>query len=389
MTLKVLDFQSLRQQIVGIDTPIQTPFGERLMLYADYTASGRSLHFIENYLLELQKLYANSHTEDGLSGRFTTQLLHQAEAIIKRAVNAGPDGRIIACGSGATGAIDRVQQLLGVKLPAASRSLLEELLIGFLGSDQYRALHQHIEAHRPVVFVGPYEHHSNEISWRESLATVVEVRMDVDGGIDLTHLEQLLSAQAYRGRLRIGSFSAASNVTGMRSPVADIARLLHRYGALAMFDFAASAPYVDIDMNPVDEGAEGDASLDALFISPHKFLGGPGSSGLLLFNKRCYHAELPPSIAGGGTVEYVGPEDHDFISDIEAREKAGTPGILQTLKAALAFEVKQAIGCTNIERREAELIRLALGRWGRHPGIEILGNGDPARRVAILSFNIR
>ena len=384
-----LDFVELRRQIVGIDMPIQTPFGERLMVYADFTASGRSLTFIEDYLLSLQSLYANSHTEDDFSGRATTELLRQAERLIKRAVNAGPDGRIIACGSGATGAIDRMQQLVGVKLPSATRSLLDHLLGGFLGRDRLEALHGYFRDHQPVVFVGPYEHHSNEISWRESLATVVEVRMDVDGSIDLTHLEQLLSAQAYRGRLRIGSFSAASNVTGMRSPVADIARLLHRYGALAMFDFAASAPYVDIDMNPVDEGAEGDASLDALFISPHKFLGGPGSSGLLLFNKRCYHAELPPSIAGGGTVEYVGPEDHDFISDIEAREKAGTPGILQTLKAALAFEVKQAIGCTNIERREAELIRLALGRWGRHPGIEILGNGDPARRVAILSFNIR
>lgn len=389
MSFVALNFQQLRRQIVGIDTLIQTPFGERIMLYADYTASGRSLRFIENYLLSLQKLYANSHTEDDLSGRFTTDLLHQAESVIKRAVNAGPDGRIIACGSGATGAIDRMQQLLGVKLPAASRSLLDGLLEGFLGVEKSQALDAYIRTHQPVVFVGPYEHHSNEISWRESLASVVEVRMDADGGIDLDHLEQLLRDPRYQGRLRIGSFSAASNVTGMRSPITGIARLLHRYGAMVMFDFAASAPYVSIDMNPAANGGDEDASLDAIFVSPHKFLGGPGSSGLLVFNRRCYHAELPPSIAGGGTVDYVGPEDHDFIGDIEAREKAGTPGILQTLKAALAFEVKEAVGIDKIERREAEMTRLAFDRWGRQPNIEILGNQEPARRVAIISFNIR
>jgi len=388
MSALELDFKELRQQTVGIDTPIETPFGERMLLYADYTASGRSLKFIENYLLSLQKFYANSHTEDDLSGRITTELLNQAEAMIKRAVNAGSNGRIIACGSGATGAIDRMQQLLGVKLPAASRLLLDSLMHGFLGPEKSDQLNSYIKTHQPVVFVGPYEHHSNEISWRESLVTVVEVQMDADGGIDLVHLERLLGDPAYQDRLRIGSFSAASNVTGMRSPIAEIAGLLHRYGALALFDFAASAPYVRIDMNPPCEG-DGDASLDAVFISPHKFLGGPGSSGLLVFNQRCYHAELPPSIAGGGTVDYVGPEDHDFISDIEAREKAGTPGILQTLKAALAFEVKEAIGIDNIERREAEMTRLAMQRWGSNPRIEILGNPDPERRVAIISFNIK
>jgi len=213
MSLKELDFNELRRQIVGIDALIQTPFGERIMLYADYTASGRSLRFIEGYLLSLQRLYANSHTEDDLSGRFTTDLLHQAEAIIKGAVNAGPDGRIIACGSGATGAIDRMQQLVGVKLPAASRALLDGLLTGFLGKERKQALHNYIKAQQPVVFVGPYEHHSNEISWRESLASVVEVRMDADGAIDLTHLEQQLCEPANQRRKRIGSYSAATKVT--------------------------------------------------------------------------------------------------------------------------------------------------------------------------------
>jgi len=389
MSQTTLDLKELRRQIIGVDAFIKTPFGERLMLYADYTASGRSLAFVEDYLLSLQRLYANSHTEDDFSGRVTTDLLHQAEEMIKRALNAGPDGRIIACGTGATGAIDRMQQLVGVKLPAASRSLLYGLLQGFVGAESMPVLLEHIEQRQPVIFVGPYEHHSNEISWRESLATVVEVRMSADGGIDLDHLLELVGRPEFQDRLRIGSFSAASNVTGMRSPVHEIAKLLHSRGALAFFDYAASAPYVPIDMNPESSDETEDASLDAVFLSPHKFLGGPGASGLLVFNKRCYHDELPPSIAGGGTVDYVGPEDHDFISDIEAREKAGTPGILQTLKAALVFEVKESIGIERIEQREAELVHRVFERWGGHSQIEILGNPDPDRRVGIVSFNLR
>ncbi len=386
MSRDVTDLDWLRSQIIGVDATIQTPYGEKPMLYADYTASGRALKFIEAYLCSLLPLYANSHTEDDLTGRLTTELLHLAEEQIKQRVNAGPDGRIIACGTGATGAIDRMQQLVGVKLPAASRALLDNLLQGFLGAEQVAAFTAFKASHQPVVFVGPYEHHSNEISWRESMCTVVEVQMTEAGAIDLQHLQQLLQDPRYHDRLRIGSFSAASNVTGMISPVHEIASLLHHHGALAFFDYAASAPYVPIDMNPGRE--EGDY-LDAIFLSPHKFLGGPGASGLLIFNKRCYHADLPPSMAGGGTVEYVGPEDHDFIDDIEAREKAGTPGILQTLKAALVLDLKQAVGIDRIEQREQALIRLAFQRWGQHPGIEILGNPDPQRRVGIVSLNIR
>ncbi|MES9875295.1 MAG: aminotransferase class V-fold PLP-dependent enzyme, partial [Candidatus Sedimenticola sp. 6PFRAG7] len=289
MAYRKLDTDYLRSQIIGVDTEIETPFGKRLMSYADYTASGRSLHFIENYLQQLERLYANSHTEDDTSGRVTTQLLHHAERRIKEMVNAGPHGRIIACGTGATGAIDRMQQLVGVKLPAASRLILNNLLDGFLGDEKSTGFKAYCRDHQPVVFVGPYEHHSNEVSWREGMATVVEVRLTHDGGIDLAHLEQLLQDPSYQNRLRIGSFSAASNVTGMRSPVDDIARLLHRYNALAFFDFAACAPYVPIDMNPENSTPGDTYSLDAVFISPHKFLGGPGSSGILVFNERCYH----------------------------------------------------------------------------------------------------
>jgi selenocysteine lyase/cysteine desulfurase len=379
-----LRLEDLREEIIGIDSTIATPFGERPMVYCDYTASGRSLLFVERYLQGLLQTYANTHTEDDVTGRSTSRLLHEAEHAIKRAVNAGPRGRLIACGTGATGAISKLQQLLGIAIPPATRSMLDSQFEAFLGHERAREFEAWRRGQQPVVFVGPYEHHSNEISWRQGLATVVAVDLAEDGGIDLGHLERLLQDPAYAGRPRIGSFSAASNVTGMKTDVHGIAALLHRHDALACFDYAASAPYVGIDMNP-----GGDGWLDAIFISPHKFLGGPGSSGILVFNDRLYRRELPPSIAGGGTVHYVSPEDQDFIEDIEEREKAGTPGILQTLRAALAFEIKDALSCEAIQAREHRLLQKVFSRWTLQDGIEILGNPDPARRIGIVSFNVR
>ncbi len=384
-----LEFDFLRRELIGADAPIETPFGERLMVYADYTASGRCLCFVENYLRQLQRIYANSHTEDDISGRSMTQLLKEAEESIKRSVHAGESGRIISVGSGATGAIDKLQQLIGVALPPATRLHLGTLLGNALGKDKFGVFKDYLHENQPIVFVGPYEHHSNEISWRENLATVVTVRMDSEGGIDLKHLEELLQNPAFQGRKRIGSFSAASNVTGIISPVHEIAILLHRYDAIACFDYAASAPYVKIDMNPPDSQYGGDASLDAIFISPHKFLGGPGSTGVLVFNERLYNRDLPPTVSAGGTVDYVGPENQDFISHIEEREKPGTPGVLQVLKAAMVFEVKDNVTVARIEQRENELLEKIFARWLANPAIEILGNQDPAKRVAIISFNIR
>ena len=383
-----LEFDFLRRELIGADAPIETPFGERLMMYADYTASGRCLCFVENYLRQLQRIYANSHTEDDISGRSMTRLLREAEESIKRSVNAGTSGRIITVGSGATGAIDKLQQIIGVALPPATRLLLGKLLGNAMGVEKAGLFKDYLLENQPVVFVGPYEHHSNEISWRENLATVIPVQLDADGGIDLGHLEELLQDPALQGRKRIGSFSAASNVTGMISPVHEIAVLLHRYDAIACFDYAASAPYVQVDMNPADGEYDGDASLDAIFISPHKFLGGPGSSGVLVFNQRLYHRELPPTVSAGGTVDYVGTKNQDFITDIEEREKAGTPGVLQILKAAMFPEVKDSVTTVRIEKRERELLDKVFTRWLANPAIEILGNQDPARRVGIISFNI-
>ena len=384
-----MEFDFLRRELIGADAPIQTPFGERLMMYADYTASGRCLCFVENYLRQLQRIYANSHTEDDISGRSMTQLLKEAEESIKRSVNAGTSGRIISVGSGATGAIDKLQQIIGVALPPATRKQLGTLLGNALGSETLQVFKQYLSENQPIVFVGPYEHHSNEISWRENLATVVSVKMDSEGGIDLNHLEELLQEPAYKGRKRIGSFSAASNVTGIKSPVHEIAALLHRHDAIACFDYAASAPYVEIDMNPADDKFDGDASLDAIFISPHKFLGGPGSTGVLVFNERLYDRALPPTVSAGGTVDYVGPTNQDFIPHIEEREKPGTPGVLQVLKAAMVFEVKDNVTTARIEEREHQLLQKVFNRWLNNPGVEILGNQDPAKRVGIVSFNIK
>jgi len=379
----------LRQQIVGVDSTFKTPFGERLMVYCDYTASGRCLRFVESYLQGLQRVYANTHTEDDITGRSMSQLLHEAELAIKSSVKAGPGGRVVACGTGATGAIDKLQQIVGVALAPATRRNLYDLLDDPESELDSESLRKLVERKQPVVFVGPYEHHSNEISWRQSLATTIDVQLDPSGNIDLAHLEQLLQAPEYQGRLRIGSFSAASNVTGIRTDVHKIASLLHKYGALACFDYAACAPYVEINMNPEPAGKDDDPSIDALFISPHKFLGGPGSSGVLVFNERIYHRDLPPSVSAGGTVDYVGLEDQDFIARIEEREKAGTPGVLQTLKAGLVFQIKDRVGVDVIYKREHELTRRALKSWGDDENIEILGNPDPGSRVGIISFNLK
>jgi len=380
MSLPSLDFATLRAQTVGADLPFETPFGERLMVYADFTASGRALHFVEDYLRAVSGRYANSHTEDSHTGRATTRLLHDAEARIKALVNAGPDGRLVCCGTGSTGAIHRLQEILGVALPPATRHLLVQLL----GVDEVD-VRETLRQRQPVVFVGPYEHHSNEVTWREGLATVIEVDLTPDGGLCLAHLEALLQDEQYAGRMRIGSFSAASNVTGQKTPVHEVARLLHRHGAFACFDYAAAAPYVEVDMNPAGDP---EGALDALYLSPHKFLGGPGSAGVLVFNERLYARDLPPTLGGGGTVVYVNQEGHAFVRDVEEREKAGTPGILQTLRAALALEVKAALGTEAIEAREHELLGRALAAWGEEPALQILGNPDARQRIGIVSFNV-
>ncbi len=358
----------LRDDVLGEGSCITTPFGERRLTYADYIASGRPLASVEETLrAAVLPRYANTHTEDSASGAATTTLVHEASEYVKRCLGADDSYKLLFPGTGATGALKRLQEILGVSVPGHLRQ---------------RVLEQLDPADRMVVFVGPYEHHSNEVSWRESLAEVVTVPLDADGLIDMTALERALSDPRYAGRPKLGTFSAASNVTGLLTDVRAVASLLHRHGALAVFDYAASAPYVRIDVSP--SAPDADDWLDAIVLSPHKFLGGPGAAGLLLFRSELYHLSAPTT-AGGGTVSYVSHTRHRFVDDIEAREDAGTPGILQKLRAALAFRVKEQLGAEVIEARERELIERALARLASNPGIRLLGNLQ-APRLAVLSF---
>ncbi|OZC02741.1 aminotransferase class V-fold PLP-dependent enzyme [Rubricoccus marinus] len=383
--MQTLTPEALRADTIGIDAPIQTPFGERLMVYADFTASGRQLGFIEDHLRDLAVLYANAHTEDSTTGRTATHLLHEAEHAIKRCVGAGPGGKVVCCGSGSTAAIHKLQQILGIAIPPATLDDLASRLADARGPEGAKDLIRDLRAIGPVVFVGPYEHHSNEVTWREALCTVVEVALDCDGQVCLDDLEANLNDPKWEGRRKIGSFSAASNVTGVVAPVHEIARVLRRNDALALFDYAAAGPYVDIDMSA---SGDDDARLDAVFLSPHKYLGGPGSCGILVFDEALYRSDLAPTVGGGGTVDYVSGHGHDFTDDIEARETAGTPGFFQTLRAAYAMEVKDAVGVDAIHAREHAFAKRALDAWREIDGIQILGPDDPDVRLGIISFNV-
>ncbi|MBN1224623.1 MAG: aminotransferase class V-fold PLP-dependent enzyme, partial [Candidatus Aminicenantes bacterium] len=380
--MNTYDLDVIRQQIIGNDVLFDTPFGERHLLYADYTASGRGLKMIEDKIANIEKSYANTHTEDDYSGKYLTRLLHQAEAKIKRLVNAGENGKIIMTGSGTTGALKKLQEIIGVYIPPVTRERLEKIITE--QSDNPDATFKRLVESRPVVFIGPYEHHTNELMWREAFTEVVVIPFDTDGMIDQRRLETELADPKYARRLKIGSFSAGSNITGIRTKVYDIAKICRDHKALVFFDFAAMAPYTEIDMN-----RDHASSFDAIFFSPHKFLGGPGTSGVLVFNEKIYRKDLPPTTAGGGTVLFVGFQCHDFAEDIETREKAGTPPILQSLKAALVLELKDKIGIDTIEKIESATTEYFLSRLKKIENLELVGDIAHYRRVSIVSFNIK
>jgi selenocysteine lyase/cysteine desulfurase len=351
--------ERIRTAVIGDDAVLEGPFGPRRLVHADWTASGRSLAFIEDVIRQaVLPLYANTHTEASATGRWTTHLREDARAMVHRAVGGGADDVVVFSGSGATDAVDRLMRMLE------------------LGSRQ-----------RPVVFVGPFEHHSNELPWREAVADGVVIREDADGLLDLDHLREELERHAARP-LKIGSFSAASNVTGIVTDVDAVSILLHRFGALACWDYAAAAPHVPVDMNPSPDVEDGElAYRDAVFISPHKLPGGPGTPGVLVAKRHLFANEIP-AVPGGGTILYVTPERQTYLSDPVQREEGGTPAIVESIRAGLAFRLHAEVGAETVQELEEAFVRRALSSWRENPRWLLLGNPD-LPRVPIVSFGVR
>lgn len=343
----------LQSGLVGEGVMVPGPNGPNPMIYADYVASGRALQQIETFISnEVLPYYANSHTEASFCGRLMTGLRKDARQIILNSCKADDRYAVIFSGSGATSALNRMVNLFDVRSEAT-------------------------DAQRPLIIVGPYEHHSNILPWRESGAEVIEVPEHATGGPDMHLLEELLIAN--QGRRIIGTFSAMSNVTGIVTDVKEVTRLLKRYGALSIWDYAGGAPYLDIDM-----GCGTDAEIDAIALSPHKFIGGPGASGVLILRRDAVSSDIP-TITGGGTVAFVSPWAHDYSSDLIDREEAGTPNVIGDIRAALCFLVKDAIGAEFTSKRLASLRDRAVAAWANTPGLKIVGN-PKADRLPIFSF---
>ena len=354
--------ERIRESIIGDKHPIATPFGTKPLIYADYTASGRSLTFIEDAIRQrVLPCYANTHTESTYTGACSTRLREEARNAIRRSLHGDASDAVIFTGAGATSAINKFIDILGLR-----RNSTEP-------NDAAK------DKRRPVVFISAYEHHSNELPWRESAAEVVTVPLSSEGTLDCSALKALLLA--YQARpLLIGSFSAASNVTGLCTDVSRVSRLLKDFGALACWDFAAAGPYTEIRMN-------GDVALDAVFLSPHKFIGGPGTPGVLVV-KRSLVAKSAPVVPGGGTVAWVSPDAHYYVADIERREEGGTPAIIESIRAGLVFALKDRVSSARIAELEHRFIQRAFARLQGCSNIEILGPRD-VPRLAILSMRFK
>ncbi len=359
-------FEKFRKNIVGYNQTFFSPYGEKRILYADWIASGRLYEPIEKIMLErFGPFVGNTHTESTITGLSMTRAYHAAHDFIKKHVNAGTDDVIITAGSGMTTVINKFLRILGLAVPEQVRDC-----INLTGND------------KPVVFLTHMEHHSNHTNWLLTLADVVVIEPDSNGLVDLERLHHHLIKNKNR-KIKIGSFTACSNVTGIQTPYYEMAKLMHEFGGVCFIDFAASAPYVKIDMHPLDPMQK----LDAVFFSPHKFLGGPGTPGVIVFDSKLYTRETPDQ-PGGGTVDWTNPwGKYRFLRDIETREDGGTPGFLQTIKAALCINLKNEMGIENMQTREEELLKMAFGKIKQVPNLHILA-GNVEERLGIISFYV-
>lgn len=360
-------FAPFREQIIGIDQQFESPYGTKDIIYTDWTASGRLYRPIEEKLMNVfGPFVANTHTETTISGTAMTLAYHEAKHIIKKHVNADDNDVLINGGTGMTGVVNKFQRILGLKVPESLKD--------------YFSLPKN---KRPVVFISHMEHHSNQTSWLETIADVEVIPADEQGLFCIDNLKTLLLK--YQDRpMKIASITSCSNVTGIKTPYYEVAKLMHQNNGLCFVDFACSGPYVEINMHPADP----ESYLDAIFFSPHKFLGGPGTSGVLVFNKKLYR-NMVPDCPGGGTVTWTNPwGEHQYIDNIESREDGGTPGFLQVIKTALAIQLKEQMGITNILAREKEITDYVFAELGQIPNLAILAP-QHQNRLGVISFFIQ
>jgi len=328
--------------------------------YFDYTASGLAYKAVESRIQEVLKTYANTHSKEASMAAKMDFYYKEARRHLKNSLKLEPDFAILPSGCGATSAIKKFQEIIGIYIPPATRK---------------RFNFQSDTLSRPLIIIGPYEHHSNEVSYREALCDTVRIGINSEGVIDLEQLEQILKTSKYRQV--IGTFCIASNVTGIITPFEKISALLRKYGAIVCFDAAASSPYMNVPSS----------LYDAMFLSPHKLIGGPASCGLLVIRKELIDESIAPTFAGGGTVMYVDRNAHNFIDEKESREDAGTPGILQLIRAALAYQLRNEIGFIWIKKEKNRLLKHLLNGLLKIQRCKIYGNLQEDN-IGIVSFNI-